>query len=100
MKQVILGFRTVQTPKQIHKLLAETFSFPPYYGANLDALWDCLSELPIAEKCVEVLLPEKNSAYLPYLNKVLSTLLEAYETFSVPSLQNIRELKDFLSVLP
>ena len=28
-----------------HKTLAETLSFPPYYGKNLDALHDCLTEI-------------------------------------------------------
>lgn len=28
-----------------HGYLAEVFGFPPYYGRNLDALYDCLTEL-------------------------------------------------------
>lgn len=28
-----------------HETLAESFSFPPYYGKNLDALHDCLTEI-------------------------------------------------------
>lgn len=30
---------------QAHAYIAETLSFPPYYGGNLDALADCLSDL-------------------------------------------------------
>ena len=29
---------------QIHNYLANQLSFPPYYGRNLDALYDCLTE--------------------------------------------------------
>ena len=29
----------------IHAQLAETFRFPDYYGRNLDALYDCLTEV-------------------------------------------------------
>lgn len=29
----------------MHKYLKEVFSFPDYYGCNLDALWDCLYEV-------------------------------------------------------
>ena len=29
----------------LHELLARELDFPPYYGANLDALNDCLEEI-------------------------------------------------------
>ena len=29
----------------IHELLARELSFPAYYGKNLDALYDCLTEV-------------------------------------------------------
>ena len=29
----------------IHRVLKESFGFPEYYGANWDALWDCLNDL-------------------------------------------------------
>ncbi len=29
-----------------HRHLAGTLKFPKYYGNNLDALYDCLSEMP------------------------------------------------------
>ena len=30
---------------QLHRALAETLCFPDWYGHNLDALYDCLSEI-------------------------------------------------------
>jgi ribonuclease inhibitor len=32
-----------------HKYLKEVFAFPEYYGGNLDALYDCLSDLDRTE---------------------------------------------------
>lgn len=32
--------------EQVHAYLKEVFPFPPYYGNNLDALYDCLTDLP------------------------------------------------------
>lgn len=32
--------------KQLHRKLARFLAFPEWYGHNLDALYDCLTELP------------------------------------------------------
>ena len=34
----------IKTNEGLHELLALLFDFPSYYGKNLDALYDCLSE--------------------------------------------------------
>lgn len=38
----VAGIDSVQT---FHQVLAQTLSFPDWYGHNLDALYDCLTEL-------------------------------------------------------
>ncbi|ADL45441.1 barstar family protein [Micromonospora aurantiaca (nom. illeg.)] len=35
--------RKVRTEADLHQFLARALDFGPYYGANLDALWDRLS---------------------------------------------------------
>ena len=35
----------IETREQLHDALARQLSFPDYYGRNLDALFDCLTEL-------------------------------------------------------
>ena len=35
----------ITSSKELHRLLADTLSFPEWYGHNLDALYDCLTEL-------------------------------------------------------
>lgn len=36
----------VTDTKQLHGLLAQYLELPQWYGRNLDALYDCLTELP------------------------------------------------------
>ena len=45
MKNVILNCEKLLQRKQAHLYLAQMFDFPDYYGKNLDALFDCLTEL-------------------------------------------------------
>lgn len=45
MKKVILNCEKLLQRKEAHRYLAETLDFPEYYGKNLDALYDCLTEL-------------------------------------------------------
>ena len=50
----------------IHRQLSEALDFPDWYGANLDALYDCLTDLgePV---CLTVREPQ----LLPALERVL-----------------------------
>ena len=45
MKKYIIDFRKVNNIAEAHKELKVSLSFPYYYGENLDALNDCLSEI-------------------------------------------------------
>ena len=45
MKSVILNCEKLLQRKQAHLYLAQMLDFPDYYGKNLDALFDCLTEL-------------------------------------------------------
>jgi ribonuclease inhibitor len=50
MKKVVFDSSHVESIDQLHSDLARKLNFPDYYGANLDALYDCLSgeiELPM-----------------------------------------------------
>ena len=35
----------IETREQLHDALSRQLSFPDYYGRNLDALFDCLTDL-------------------------------------------------------
>ena len=45
MKNVVIDCEKLLQKEQAHLYLAEVFDFPDYYGKNLDALFDCLTEL-------------------------------------------------------
>ena len=43
--EYIIDLKNVKTKEEAHKIIKEKLDFPDYYGANLDALNDALSEL-------------------------------------------------------
>ena len=45
MKSIIINCENLYQRKQAHEYLAQMLDFPDYYGKNLDALFDCLTEL-------------------------------------------------------
>ena len=45
MKTIILECRHLNERKKAHRYLKKMLDFPEYYGKNLDALFDCLTEL-------------------------------------------------------
>lgn len=51
-KKVVLREADLASPEQAHEILAERLRFPVYYGKNLDALADCLSEVATPTRIV------------------------------------------------
>lgn len=45
MKKITLDFENISNKEEMHKYLAEKFEFPDYYGKNLDALFECLTDI-------------------------------------------------------
>ena len=45
MKRVIIDCAAIPDKVAMHRALAEALAFPDYYGNNLDALYDCLSDI-------------------------------------------------------
>ena len=79
MKKVLLDFRVTKTAEQVQDYLALEFDFPDYYGKNLDALYDMLTE-PGEELCVGVFEPEDEDEHLRhYLRGVKQELRDAEE---------------------
>jgi hypothetical protein len=53
MNKIILDLRESGTPEEVHDLLECALDFPEYYGRNLDALHDCLTDVS-EDTCVLV----------------------------------------------
>ena len=57
MREIVIDGRAVRSMEDIHSRLKTELSFPHWYGNNLDALHDCLTELA-GETCIEIFRPE------------------------------------------
>ncbi len=62
MKKVVLDLRTTDDRETLHDRIASALNLPDHYGRNLDALYDCLTELT-EDTCVGIYVGEDASAY-------------------------------------
>lgn len=80
MKKAVIDCKKVKTKEAFHHMIARKLDFPEYYGHNLDALWDCLTELK------EVRIKLINSNYLEYnLGEYGEKLLNLFEDLVMES---------------
>lgn len=56
MKKIMLDLRNTTDREALYDCIAASFPFPSYFGRNLDALYDCLTELA-EDTCVGLFLP-------------------------------------------
>ncbi|MFF2479579.1 barstar family protein [Paenibacillus sp. NPDC058071] len=57
MERLVLDGRSLDSMDQVHRMLKEELKLPDYYGANLDALWDCLTgfvSLPLTIQWIHI----------------------------------------------
>ena len=45
MRKITIDCKTIADRTDMHECLARELDFPDWYGKNLDALYDCLTEL-------------------------------------------------------
>ncbi len=73
MKRYILDFCGKTTPEQIHAHIQQVMQLPAHYGHNLDALYDCLSELS-EPTCIGVYNVDASCGYMERLASMLNDI--------------------------
>jgi len=62
--------------RHMHEALAETLSFPDYYGMNLDALNDCMTDVSVPVESGLVLVFRRFDAFASEQRRVAQALLD------------------------
>jgi RNAse (barnase) inhibitor barstar len=68
--------------KEMHEALAAGLEFPDYYGRNLDALNDCLSDIEIPEESGRVLIFHRYDAFAAKCPRAAWVVLDIIESNS------------------
>lgn len=71
MKQIILDGNILADAAKVHDYLMEMLDFPEYYGKNLDALHDCLTDLEDVE--ITITAPEEDGAIFQRILRVFKS---------------------------
>jgi ribonuclease inhibitor len=77
MKQITLDGNLLSDAATVHDYLMEMLEFPKYYGKNLDALYDCLTDLDSVE--ITIQLPEEDGAIFQKVLRVFKAADRANE---------------------
>lgn len=81
MKEIILQGNMLVDAESAHSYLAEELDFPEYYGRNLDALYDCLTDLRDIKIKIEV--NGNENAYLIHILQVFEDASEENDDIEV-----------------
>lgn len=71
MKHITLDGNILADCVQMHDYLKETLGFPEYYGKNLDALYDCLTDLEDIE--ITINAPSEDGAIYQKVVRIFKT---------------------------
>lgn len=79
MRTIVIDGGKMPTRKEAHAYLAERLMFPEYYGANLDALSDCLSEIREETNIVIYRYAKMEEALGSYAESIMKVITHAAE---------------------
>ena len=73
----IIDFSNLKTHWDIHRIIKEGLDFPEYYGGNLDALWDFLTDMVGRPVHIEIIgLEVIERKFGEYAKKLIDTFKE------------------------
>lgn len=75
MKQIVLDGNKLADADNVHDYLKEMLAFPEYYGKNLDALHDCLTDLEDVE--ITITAPKEDGAIFQRILRVFKASSKA-----------------------
>ena len=78
MKQIVLDGNILSDAAKVHNYLMEMLEFPEYYGKNLDALHDCLTDLEDVE--ITITSPKEDGAIYQRILRVFKAADRKNET--------------------
>lgn len=81
MKEIILDGSQFVDIQTTHQILKNIFNFPDYYGKNLDAFWDCITEYAIFcyQNSTEKIIWKDFSISQKNLGKEADSLLDIFK---------------------
>lgn len=77
MTEALLDGEKVQDKERLHGWLSESLGFPDWYGGNLDALYDCLTDLSEEVRLVIVHGDKLREALGPYWDRLFQVFSQA-----------------------
>lgn len=81
MNIYILDGNRMTSKEEAHEYIAKELQFPDYYGKNLDALEDCLEDMP-ADTVIEILFKDAARDNLgKYADKIFGIFDRVKEEF-------------------
>ena len=76
-----LDFSNIEDFWDIHRILKESLEFPDYYGGNLDALFDCLTDMLGDISIIEMHGLEELKKYDGYDQRLLKVFSDTKHAF-------------------
>lgn len=85
IREVVVAFAGLSTSREAQERIARSMGFPDYYGCNLSALWDCLTDVCRPTRLVLDLSGVSSPDLESYLRRLAAVALRAAE--DTPSLE-------------